>query len=66
VKTSRRGELDVLAARRVSRDDLAEIDPAGARVEVGLHALPADELLRVDEELPDRLRAGSDRDRALD
>jgi hypothetical protein len=61
-----RVELDVFAARRVSGDDLAEVDPAGPWIEVGLHALPADELLRVDEELPDRLRAGSDRDRALD
>src|SRR6266849_8370977 len=58
-------ELDVLAARRMSRDDLAEVDAAGARVELGRHAFPANELLRVDEELPDRLRAGRDRQRTV-
>src|SRR6266487_1437062 len=48
-----RVELDVLTARGVARNDLAEIDAAGSGVEVGVHALPARELLRVDEELPD-------------
>src|SRR5207244_798303 len=59
-------ELEILAERGVTGDDLAAINAARPRIEIGVHAFPADELVRVDEELPDRLRTGGDRDRPLD
>src|SRR6266480_765033 len=58
-------DLDVLATGDVAWDDLAAEDSAGLRFEVCVDALPAHELFGVDEKLPDCLRAGVDRERAL-
>src|SRR5256714_786473 len=59
-------ELDELAARRVAGDDLDAVRAARARVERRRHAPPRSRLVRIDQELPDRLGTCIDRDRALD
>src|SRR4029079_1512797 len=58
-------DRDELAPCGVSRDDLAPMAPARLRVELHVDAHPALRLLGIDEEFPDRLRAGVDRERAL-
>src|SRR6476469_10719911 len=59
-------ELDEFASRSVSRDDLAAVEAAGLGLERAGLAHPARRLVRVNEELPDRLRTCFDRERPLD
>src|SRR6185436_8935163 len=63
---TRRVELDELAARDMAADHIDAVLAAGTRVDPGLTAEPARQLLRVDEELPDCFRAGVDRELPLD
>src|SRR5262249_61352250 len=61
-----RVQLDELSACDVSANHVDPVPPPGPRVEPGLAAEPARQLLGVDQELPERLRARRDLDVALD
>src|SRR5262249_48930321 len=62
----RRIELDELAGGDVPVDHVHTVLPTGPRIEPGLVAEPAVQLVRLDEELPHGLRAGVDCELALD
>src|SRR6266540_4171667 len=59
-------DFDELAARGVAGNDVAVVEPAGLRLEGRLLSHPARCLVRIDQELPDGLRACSDRHLPLD
>src|SRR5438270_6569054 len=59
-------DLYVLASRRMLTGDVHPVDAAGARVELGLGAVPLDDLVGTGEVLEDRRRAGVDHDLAYE
>src|SRR5262245_35800466 len=63
---ARRVAFEHLADRDVRRYDLDAVGAACPELEDGVHALPADDLLRVDEELPDGLGTRVDHELAPD